>query len=158
GRRAGAGGGHPAGAGPVARRVGPRPRPRRLLHMGGDRGQDRGRLSPRAAPCGARPGAALLARRPPMTVTDLSTTQAAVARQHAGAGRAGSVLLILLTDAVLVNLAFWLGFYVRYNLQLFRQVIDSNDAPYSAYIPFQVAYTILMLLFLFFDGAYRQRR
>jgi exopolysaccharide biosynthesis polyprenyl glycosylphosphotransferase len=93
-----------------------------------------------------------------MTATDLSKPQAVVRRPPAAARHARNVLIVLLTDAVLVNLAFWLGFYVRYGLQLFRQVIDANDAPYSAYIPFQLAYTALMLLFLFFDGAYHRQR
>ena len=93
-----------------------------------------------------------------MTVTDLSKAQAAARRLPITARRARSAILVVAGDIVLINLAFLLAYYVRYQLQLFRPVLDPNTAPFNAYIPVQAAYTVLMLLFLSLDGVYRRRR
>jgi exopolysaccharide biosynthesis polyprenyl glycosylphosphotransferase len=93
-----------------------------------------------------------------MTVTDLSKTQAAVRRWPDSARRIRGAFLILIADILLINISFFLGYFVRYQLQLFRAVLDPNDAPYNAYVPVQLAYTLLMLLFLGLDGVYRRRR
>lgn len=93
-----------------------------------------------------------------MTVTDMSKTQAAVRRLPAAARRARGAFLILIADILLINLAFLLGYYVRYQLQLFRTVLDANDAPYDRYIPVQLIYTLLMIFFLALDGIYRRHR
>ncbi len=93
-----------------------------------------------------------------MTVTDMSKLQTAGRKQAAAARRGRSLWLVVAGDVLLINLAFWLGYYIRYQLQLFRPVLDANDTPYSPYIPVQVVYTLLMLLFLGLDGLYRHRR
>ena len=72
--------------------------------------------------------------------------------------RLQDLLLMLALDLAMVNVAFALSYYVRYDLELVRPVLDANRAPYSAYLPMQAAYSILMLLFLAIDGAYRYRR
>ncbi|HEY0516811.1 MAG TPA: sugar transferase [Solirubrobacteraceae bacterium] len=90
--------------------------------------------------------------------TDVTNVQAPARRVPFAARRVRSTALIVLADTLLVNLAFFLGYYVRYQLQLFTAVQDNNDAPYSAYIPFQLAFTVMMLLFLALDGVYRHRR
>jgi exopolysaccharide biosynthesis polyprenyl glycosylphosphotransferase len=72
--------------------------------------------------------------------------------------RSRTLALIVLVDALLINLAFALGYYARYELELFRPVNDANAAPYSAYLPFQLSYTVLLLAFLYLDGVYAQRR
>jgi len=72
--------------------------------------------------------------------------------------RTRSLLLILLLDVFLLNVAFALAYYVRYTLELFRPVNDANIAPYTAYLPFQFWYTVLLLLFLYLDGVYSPRR
>jgi exopolysaccharide biosynthesis polyprenyl glycosylphosphotransferase len=61
-------------------------------------------------------------------------------------------------DILLINLAFVLGYVVRYELQLFRPVLDALKAPYAAYLPSQVLHTLLMLGFLTLDGVYQRRR
>jgi hypothetical protein len=76
-----------------------------------------------------------------MTVTDLSKTQAAVRRWPDSARRIRGAFLILIADILLINISFFLGYFVRYQLQLFRAVLDPNDAPYNAYIQVQLAYT-----------------
>lgn len=64
----------------------------------------------------------------------------------------------ILLDVVLLNLAFALGYVVRYELQLFRPVLDPFQAPYADYLNFQLGYTVLFLLFLAVDGVYTRRR
>jgi len=93
-----------------------------------------------------------------MSATDLSKSQAATRRLPTTARRVRGAFLIIAGDVVLINLAFLLAYYVRYQLQLFRPVADPNNAPFNAYIPVQAAYTVLMLLFLALDGVYRRRR
>jgi len=72
--------------------------------------------------------------------------------------RSRNLALTILLDIILANLAFALGYYVRYHLQLFRPVLDANVAPYTAYLAFQAGYVLLLLIFLTMDGVYRQRR
>jgi exopolysaccharide biosynthesis polyprenyl glycosylphosphotransferase len=93
-----------------------------------------------------------------MTVTDLGKAEAPARRVPVAARRVRGVFLSLIGDILLINLAFFLGYYVRYQLQLLVRVPDPYDAPYSAYVPVQLAYTGLMVLFLFLDGVYRRRR
>ncbi len=81
------------------------------------------------------------------------------ARRSSGlARRTRALVLSLLLDAVFINLAFALGYYVRYQLQLFIPVNDANFAPYRVYIPFQLGYMVMLLIFLAFDGVYHRRR
>jgi exopolysaccharide biosynthesis polyprenyl glycosylphosphotransferase len=69
-----------------------------------------------------------------------------------------TLALTVLLDVILVNLSFALAYYVRYELQLVRPVLDAFRAPYTEYLWFQLWYTVLMLIFLNLDGAYLQRR
>lgn len=90
--------------------------------------------------------------------TNVSQPEAPARRMPFTARRVRSTTLVLLADVLLINLAFFLGYYARYQLQLFSNVPDTYDAPYSAYVPFQLAFTVLMVLFLALDGVYRRRR
>jgi exopolysaccharide biosynthesis polyprenyl glycosylphosphotransferase len=72
--------------------------------------------------------------------------------------RLRALLTSVLFDVVLLNLAFALGYYVRYKLELFRPVFEGFTAPYAAYVPVQVWYTGLLLLFMYVDGVYAQGR
>jgi len=69
-----------------------------------------------------------------------------------------SLLLIVGFDVGLINLAFWVGYYARYRLELFLPVDDAFAAPYVAYLPFQFWHTILLIAFLYLDGVYQRRR
>lgn len=66
--------------------------------------------------------------------------------------------LMALLDMVLVNAAFALGYYVRYELQLFAPVDEPFFARYSDYWQFQFWYVFLMMIFLYVEGAYADRR
>ncbi|MBL8058314.1 MAG: sugar transferase [Anaerolineales bacterium] len=72
--------------------------------------------------------------------------------------RLRALALTLLLDAALINLAFGLAYIMRYTLELFVPVLDEFRAPYQAYVPFQLGYTVMLLIFLAVDGAYTPRR
>jgi FlaA1/EpsC-like NDP-sugar epimerase len=72
--------------------------------------------------------------------------------------RTRSLVFTVLLDVILINLSFALAYYVRYELELFVPVSDEFFAPYTAYLPFQFAYTGLELIFLGLDGVYTPRR
>jgi exopolysaccharide biosynthesis polyprenyl glycosylphosphotransferase len=93
-----------------------------------------------------------------VSVTDLRATQAAVRRPPAARRRARGLAVTLVVDVLLLNAAFVLGYYVRYELQLFLEVSEPFFAPYNAYLSAQLGYTGLMLVFLAIDSVYRRRR
>ena len=72
--------------------------------------------------------------------------------------RTRSHLITLLVDIGMINVAFALAYYVRYQLGLLLPVSGAFQASYLAYLPAQAGYTGLMLLFLALDGAYARRR
>jgi exopolysaccharide biosynthesis polyprenyl glycosylphosphotransferase len=72
--------------------------------------------------------------------------------------RTRSLLITLVVDIGMINLAFALAYYLRYQVQLLVPVSNTFYAPYLAYLPAQAGYTGLMLLFLALDGAYARRR
>jgi hypothetical protein len=45
-------------------------------------------------------------------------------------------------DVVLINLAFVVAFWVRYELQWFRAVDPAYDAPFRTYIPLAALLTL----------------
>jgi len=61
-------------------------------------------------------------------------------------------------DIVLINAAFRIAYWLRYDLQLFRSVDPANNVPYSAYLPLVVLQTIVLLLAMRREGAYDVRR
>jgi exopolysaccharide biosynthesis polyprenyl glycosylphosphotransferase len=67
-------------------------------------------------------------------------------------------LIMVLTDVVLVNLAFAAAYWVRYDLQWFRAVDPANDAPFRVYIPFALVLTVLLVIAYKLGGVYDQPR
>ena len=63
---------------------------------------------------------------------------------------------VVVSDVVLINASVWLGYWVRYRLQWFRDV--SYDHPLSAYIPFALLFTGLMMLAFRVDRVYQRWR
>lgn len=61
-------------------------------------------------------------------------------------------------DVVLINLAFVAAYYIRYKLQWFRQVDPVFDNPLSAYWPFALLLTALLMFAFRADGLYEARR
>jgi exopolysaccharide biosynthesis polyprenyl glycosylphosphotransferase len=64
----------------------------------------------------------------------------------------------VVTDAVLINIALGIAYWLRYDLQLFRSVDPANNVPYSAYLPLAVLLTVMVLLSNRREGAYNVRR
>ena len=61
---------------------------------------------------------------------------------------------IVISDILLINVSMMLGYWVRYQQQWFRDI--SYHHPLSAYIPFSVLFTALMLLAFRMDQVYQQ--
>lgn len=55
-------------------------------------------------------------------------------------------------DLVVIQVAFVLAYWMRYRWEWFREI--TFDAPFSAYIPFQIAWTLLLLLTFRLDRVY----
>ncbi|MCX6030262.1 MAG: undecaprenyl-phosphate glucose phosphotransferase [Chloroflexi bacterium] len=64
----------------------------------------------------------------------------------------------LVSDVLLINLAFPIAYWLRYDLQLFRSVDPANNVPYSVYIPLVAILTVVLLLANRREGAYDVRR
>jgi len=71
-------------------------------------------------------------------------------------GRPWELWWVVASDVVLINLSMVFAYWVRYNLQWFRDI--SFYHPLSAYIPFSLGFTVLMLLTFRVDGVYEERR
>ena len=65
---------------------------------------------------------------------------------------------LVLADILLINVAFAISYWVRYDLQWFRTVDPVFDAPFSAYIPFAGVLTVLLLIAYKLEGVYNHRR
>lgn len=61
-------------------------------------------------------------------------------------------------DIVLINIAFVLAYWVRYDLQLFRAVDPAFAVTYDVYLPFVALFTLLLILVYRQQGVYRLRR
>lgn len=61
-------------------------------------------------------------------------------------------------DVILINLAFALAYWVRYDLQLFRAVDPAFNEPYQVYLPFAALFTLLLILVYRQQGVYKLRR
>ncbi|MCB0209430.1 MAG: undecaprenyl-phosphate glucose phosphotransferase [Anaerolineae bacterium] len=66
--------------------------------------------------------------------------------------------LLILSDILLINIAFILAYWVRYDLQLFRAVDPAFNVSYQVYLPFVALFTLLLILVYKQQGSYKQRR
>jgi exopolysaccharide biosynthesis polyprenyl glycosylphosphotransferase len=64
----------------------------------------------------------------------------------------------LISDVLLINVAFLIAYWLRYDRQLFRSVDPANNVPYSVYLPMVVLLTALLVLFNRREGAYDVRK
>lgn len=67
---------------------------------------------------------------------------------------AGRVLL----DVLLINLAFLLAYWARYQWQWFRPVDEAFLVPYGMYFPYSLAFTVIMLVVYWAEGLYSSKR
>jgi FlaA1/EpsC-like NDP-sugar epimerase len=64
----------------------------------------------------------------------------------------------LVVDIVLINIAFLIAYWLRYDLQLFRSVDPANNVPYSVYLPMVAVMAVLLVLTNRREGAYEVRK
>lgn len=60
---------------------------------------------------------------------------------------------VVVSDVLIVSVSIALAYWVRYELQWFRDI--SYHHPLSAYVPFGLSFTVLMLLFFQIDRVYQ---
>jgi len=65
---------------------------------------------------------------------------------------------LVLADVFLINVALAISYWARYDRQWFRAVDPAFDAPFSAYIPFGMVLTALLLIAYKLEGVYDHRR
>jgi len=66
--------------------------------------------------------------------------------------------LMALGDMLLINLAFFLSYKIRYEYQWFRALDPAYYTHFSAYIPFALLLTGILMVSYYADGAYQPRR
>jgi len=64
----------------------------------------------------------------------------------------------VLADAVLINVAFFVAYKVRYQLQWFREVEPRYHHPYGVFLPSALGLMAILLLIYWWDGAYSTSR
>jgi exopolysaccharide biosynthesis polyprenyl glycosylphosphotransferase len=69
-----------------------------------------------------------------------------------------SALALVLTDIVLINIAFAISYYIRYELQWIRTVAEAYYVPFREYIPVSLVLTVILLIVFKAEGLYDQRR
>lgn len=76
-------------------------------------------------------------------------------------GRPGSrlsTLVMVLLDVVLINAAFVVAYWLRYEVEFGGTVEEANFVPLSAFLPVQVSLTLLTILVFLVEGLYRGPR
>lgn len=69
-----------------------------------------------------------------------------------------ALLAKVLLDIALINLAFGLAYWMRYDRQWIRPVDEANDVPYNAFLPISLALTAILLWAFKMSGVYERRR
>lgn len=69
-----------------------------------------------------------------------------------------STIALVVTDIVLINVAFALSHYVRYELQWIRGVAEAYYVPFRAYVPVSLLLTAILLVVFKAEGLYDRRR
>jgi exopolysaccharide biosynthesis polyprenyl glycosylphosphotransferase len=64
------------------------------------------------------------------------------------------ILVRILVDAVLINIAFFLAYLIRYQLQWFRPLDESFYVPYAVYFSASLSLTLMLWVIYWAEGAY----
>ncbi len=67
-------------------------------------------------------------------------------------------IAVAISDVFLINLAFAIAYWLRYEWQWFAAVDEANFVPYRAFIPIALALTVLLLGIYKLNGVYNQPR
>ncbi len=65
--------------------------------------------------------------------------------------------LLAAIDIILINLGFGIAWYLRYRLELFREVAASDFLPISSYFGIQAFLTVCLLVIYRLNGVYGRR-
>ncbi len=65
---------------------------------------------------------------------------------------------LVVSDVILINIAFVIAYWIRYDLQWLRVVDPAFLVPFSVFIPFALILTSLLILIYRQEGLYRLRR
>ncbi len=65
---------------------------------------------------------------------------------------------VAVTDVLLINLAFVIAYWLRYDLQLFASVDEAYFVPLRQFVPIAIALTVLLLGIYKLSGVYNQPR
>jgi exopolysaccharide biosynthesis polyprenyl glycosylphosphotransferase len=65
---------------------------------------------------------------------------------------------VVVTDVLLINLAFAVAYWLRYGLQWFATVDEADFVSYAAFIPASLTLTLLLLFIYKLNGVYNQQR
>jgi len=66
--------------------------------------------------------------------------------------------VLLLSDVVLINIAFLLAYLSRYEWELYAALDEVNYVPFSEYVPVAALLTVVLLVVYKWEGVYNQRR
>ena len=69
-----------------------------------------------------------------------------------------STLALVVTDVVLINVAFVLSYHMRYELQWIRAVAEAYYVPFEEYVPVALLLTVILLAVFKAEGLYDRRR
>ena len=69
-----------------------------------------------------------------------------------------STLALVVSDVVLINVAFVLSHYIRYELQWIRAVAEAYYVPFRSYVPVSIILTLILLAVFKADGLYDRKR
>jgi len=72
--------------------------------------------------------------------------------------RAWLTLGLAFLDALLINVAFFIAYYARYEWQFIRPVGEANYVPLREYIPVSLILTAILLIVYKMEGLYTQKR
>jgi exopolysaccharide biosynthesis polyprenyl glycosylphosphotransferase len=67
-------------------------------------------------------------------------------------------LFLAISDVVLINLAFMIGYWMRYEREFLRPILEANYVPFQAYVPVAALLTGLLMVAYKLEGVYDQRR
>lgn len=67
-------------------------------------------------------------------------------------------LATAIVDVLLINLAFAVSYWLRYEWQWFAEVDEAYQVPYQAFLPISLALTVLLLIIYKLGGVYNQPR
>jgi len=69
-----------------------------------------------------------------------------------------TIVLRVAIDLLLINLGFLIAYWARYEWQWFRPVDEAFLVPYRMYIPYSLAFTVIMLVVYWAEGLYGPKR